>query len=125
MKHTFNPRELDVLKILLNSSEPMTGTDIVNAKCGNDYLTQSTVTAVLRKLLNAEYIEVAGVTHSGKVLSRTYVVTDVARTAIVEYIAEMYRPFVPILGIYSLIMAILSSFDEDTKKNLLMEIKKL
>lgn len=125
MKHTFNPRELDVLKILLNSSEPMTGTDIVNAKCGNDYLTQSTVTAVLRKLLNAEYIEVAGVTHSGKVLSRTYVVTDVARTAIVEYIAEMYRPFVPILGIYSLNMAILSSFDEDTKKNLLMEIKKL
>ena len=52
-----NPRELDVLNILWKSEAPMMATDIVNAGEG---LTQSTVTAVLRKLLNAKLVEVVG-----------------------------------------------------------------
>ena len=43
-----NRRELDVLSILLGTSEPKTVMEIVKSKSG---LTQSTVTAVLRKLL--------------------------------------------------------------------------
>jgi len=44
-------REIDVLNILWESDEPMMATDIVAQKKG---LTQSTVTAVLRKLLKEE-----------------------------------------------------------------------
>lgn len=86
-----NPRELDVLKILWEHDEPMMATDIVNA--GSYGLTQSTVTAVLRKLLRAKLVEVAGVTHSGKVLSRTYRPTPAAREAAMEYFLAIYRPF--------------------------------
>lgn len=56
-----NPRELDVLDILWKSEEPMMATDIVNAGGLDSGLTQSTVTAVLRKLLNAQLVEVVGV----------------------------------------------------------------
>ncbi len=122
---TFCERELDILNVLLNSGEPMTSTDIANTKRGNDYLTQSTVITVLRKLLKEGYIEVTGVTHSGNVLSRTYVATESAREDIIQYIAETYKPFVPILGISRLNEAIVSLFDEDTKEKLLAEIKKL
>jgi len=85
-----NQRELDVLKILWEHDEPMMVTDIVNVGEG---LTQSTVTAVLRKLLRAGLVEVAGVTHSGKVLSRTYVTTPAARQAALEFFTDIYRQF--------------------------------
>ncbi|MBR1701924.1 MAG: hypothetical protein IJ716_08210 [Lachnospiraceae bacterium] len=85
-----NQRELDVLKILWEHNVPMMATDIVNAGEG---LTQSTVTAVLRKLLREKLVEVAGVTHSGKVLSRTYRTTPAARQAALEYFTEIYRQF--------------------------------
>ena len=71
-----NQRELDVLNILWKSEEPMTSTEIVNEMRG---LTQSTVIAVLRKLLKDNLVEVCGVTHSGKVLSRTYRPTEASR----------------------------------------------
>ena len=64
-----NTRELDILNILWNSGVPMTSSDIVNAGRG---LSQSTVQAVLRKLLNANLVKVSGITHSGNVLSRQY-----------------------------------------------------
>lgn len=61
-----NQRELDVLEVLWNTNTEMTATDIVNTRKG---LTQSTVIAVLRKLTSDGLVDVAGVTHSGKVLS--------------------------------------------------------
>lgn len=85
-----NLRELDVLNILWKSDEPMMATDIVNAKLG---LTQSTVTAVLRKLLREELVEVVGVTHSGRVLSRTYRPTVKAKQVILDYFLELYSSF--------------------------------
>ncbi len=99
-----NQRELDVLKILWEHDEPMMATDIVNA-WGKE-LTQSTVTAVLRNLLRAGLVEVAGVTHSGKVLSRTYVATPAARKAALEYFAEIYRQFQSIVTPEELLEAI-------------------
>ncbi len=59
-----NPRELEVLKILHESERALTSTEIVNSGAE---LTQSTVQAVLRKLLANELVEVQGVTHSGNV----------------------------------------------------------
>ena len=89
-----NPRELDVLNILWKSEQPMMATDIVNAGEG---LTQSTVTAVLRKLLHAKLVEVAGVTHSGKVLSRTYRPTEASKDAILNDFSNTYTCFQDII----------------------------
>ncbi len=85
-----NPRDLDVLNILYQTDAPMMATDIVNKGEG---LTQSTVTAVLRTLLQKELIEVAGVTHSGKVLSRTYRPASKTKEVILDYFVEQYRHF--------------------------------
>lgn len=82
-----NPRDMDVLNILFSSPEPMTVTQIT---CKNLELTQSTVTAVLRKLLNAGFVEVVGTSHSGKVLSRTYSPTELARKSLIEYLIGEY-----------------------------------
>jgi len=101
-----NPRELDVLNILWKSDQPMMATDIVNAGEG---LTQSTVTAVLRKLLRANLVEVAGVTHSGKVLSRTYRPTEESRTAILQNFSDTYNCFQDIISKSSLVSALLKT----------------
>ena len=85
-----NPRELDVLNILWKSGKPMTSTDIVNEMRG---LTQSTVIAVLRKLLGDNLVEVCGVTHSGKVLSRTYRPTEQSRQELMDNFLKLYGMF--------------------------------
>ncbi len=107
-----NPRELDVLNILWQSDEPMMATDIVNAGEG---LTQSTVTAVLRKLLHANLVEVVGVTHSGKVLSRTYRPTETSRDVILKDFADSYSCFRAIISKSSLFAALLKT-SEDPKE---------
>lgn len=81
-------------------------TDIVNA---GDGLTQSTVTAVLRKLLHAKLVEVAGVTHSGKVLSRTYRPTEASRDVIMQDFADNYTCFRDIISKGSLFAALLKT----------------
>ena len=115
-----NPRELDVLNILWKSDEPMTSTDIVNEQKG---LTQSTVIAVLRKLLKDELVEVSGVTHSGKVLSRTYRPTEASREIILENFQNDYRTFCNVIPKSTLCAAILE-IDEDSAKAK-DEVKKL
>ncbi len=99
-----NQRELDVLNILWKSDEPMTSTDIVNEMRG---LTQSTVIAVLRKLLAENLVEVCGVTHSGKVLSRTYRPTETSREVILNYFASDYASFKNVVSKSDICAAIL------------------
>lgn len=99
-----NPRELDVLNILWKSDQPLTATDIVNA---GDGLTQSTVTAVLRKLLREKLVEVVGVTHSGKVLSRTYRPAADSRDVILHDFTDNYSCFSNIISKSSLFAALL------------------
>lgn len=115
-----NPRELDVLNILWKTDEPMTSTDIVNEQKG---LTQSTVIAVLRKLLKDGLVEVAGVTHSGKVLSRTYRPTEASRDLILQNFQNDYRNFCNVIPKSALCAAILE-IDEDPAKSK-EEVKKL
>lgn len=115
-----NPRELDVLNILWKTDAPMTSTDIVNEQKG---LTQSTVIAVLRKLLKDDLVEVAGVTHSGKVLSRTYRPTEASRDLILKNFQNDYRNFCNVIPKSTLCAAILE-VDKDTAKSK-EEIKKL
>ena len=106
----FNARELDVLNILWKKSdEALTATDIVNEQKG---LTQSTVIAVLRKLLNEELVEVAGVTHSGKVLSRTFRATEKSKMAIINNFKSDYSNFKNIISKADICAAILG-IDQD------------
>ncbi len=115
-----NPRELDVLNILWKSEEPMMATDIVNAKLG---LTQSTVTAVLRKLLNDNLVEVAGVTHSGRVLSRTYRPSEASREVILQNFTDNYNSFSEVIDESSICAAILTNNKSPERAK--AEIKKL
>lgn len=108
------------MNILWKSDEPMTSTDIVNEQKG---LTQSTVIAVLRKLLKDELVEVSGVTHSGKVLSRTYRPTEASREIILENFQNDYRNFCNVIPKSTLCAAILE-IDEDSAKAK-DEVKKL
>lgn len=62
-------RGMDILEILWNSPNPMTASEITNAKDG---LTINTVQSVLRKLLKHELVEVADIVYSGTVLCRSY-----------------------------------------------------
>ncbi len=62
-------RDLDVMHVLWDSEEPKTAAMIVKARPD---LTMNTVQAVLRKLLNNNFIEVADIVYSGTVLSRSY-----------------------------------------------------
>lgn len=120
-----NGRELDVLSILLKSDEALMAADIVNIGGSPSGLTQSTVTYVLRKLLHLGYIEVTGVTQSGKVLSRLYRPTDLSRKAILQHFSQTYAPFMKTLGLAPLVTEILSSVDEDKRKALLEELKEM
>lgn len=115
-----NPRELDVLNILWRSEEAMTSTDIVNEMRG---LTQSTVIAVLRKLLKEGLVEVDGVTHSGKVLSRTYRPTAASKEIIMDNFAADYASFKDVIAQSDICAAILHV--EEHPDRLKAEIKKL
>lgn len=91
-----NQRELDIMRILYEIGEPCTVMDIVNYE---SVLTQSTVTAVLRKLLKSGYVEVTGVAHSGRVLSRTYIPTDSGRNFLMGYFQSVAAD---LLSVFSL-----------------------
>lgn len=94
-----NQRELDVLEVLWNTNTEMTATDIVNTRKG---LTQSTVIAVLRKLTSDGLVDVAGVTHSGKVLSRTYRPTEKSKEAILNEFVSLYNMFRNVVSVEEL-----------------------
>lgn len=124
-----NPRELEVLKILNDSDRALTSTEIVN---GGAELTQSTVQAVLRKLLAAELVEVQGVTHSGNVLSRTFGPTKKSREVLTQKFFEDYRAFSSIIS-KTQALAGMFAMDEDLSnreqeiaeiEELLAELKK-
>lgn len=107
-----NPRELEILNILWSSEEPLTSTQISIAGKG---LSQSTIQAVLRKLLKAGLVEVTGVTYSGNVLSRTYKPTESSRETILEHFTEDYKMFNKIISKNTLMSALLR-IDDDPKR---------
>lgn len=107
-----NLREKDVLNILWKSNQDMTSTEIVDEMRG---LTQSTVIAVLRKLLKEGYVEVRGVTHSGKVLSRTYRPTEASKEKVLQDFVDTYKTFQHVIPASSLCAEILK-IDADAEE---------
>ncbi len=118
-----NPRELEVLKILHESERPLTSTEIVNSGAE---LTQSTVQAVLRKLLANELVEVQGVTHSGNVLSRTFGATAKSKDVLTEKFLQDYKSFRSIISMQTAVAGMLDmSPDAARKEKDIKELEKL
>ena len=115
-----NPRELEVLKILHESERPLTSTEIVNSGAE---LTQSTVQAVLRKLLANELVEVQGVTHSGNVLSRTFGATEKSKDVLTEKFLQDYKSFRSIISMQTAVAGMLEMAPDEAKKE--KDIKEL
>ena len=107
-----NRRELEILNILFSSDQPLTAAQIVNA---GDGLSQSTVQAVIRKLMAAELIEEKGITYSGNVLSRTFGVTGRSREVLNQYFINYFRTFKSIIGPRAVIEGMLEA-EEETKR---------
>ncbi len=118
-----NARELDVLNLLWSGSEPMTVIDIVKA---SPDLTQSTVSAVLRKLLNSELVDAVGVTHSGKVLSRTYRPAEASKDIILQSFCERYGSFSNVIPEAAMCIEILKTGkDPEHMKSQIADLKQL
>ena len=108
-----NPRELEVLKILHENERALTSTEIVNS---GEELTQSTVQAVLRKLLAAELVEVQGVTHSGNVLSRTFGATSKSKEVLTEKFLGDIRSFHAIIDKMDILAGMMELEEDGPKK---------
>ena len=108
-----NPRELEVLKILHENERALTSTEIVNS---GEELTQSTVQAVLRKLLAAELVEVQGVTHSGNVLSRTFGATSKSKEVLTEMFLGEIRSFHSIIDKMDILAGMMELEEDGPKK---------
>ena len=118
-----HPRELEILNILWNSEKALTSSDIVEA--GNR-LSQSTVQAVLRKLLKEELIEVDGVTHSGNVLSRTYRPTEASREVTTKQFVKSYSGISSIVSKEGIFAAMLQmESDKDKQAAELSRLKEM
>lgn len=105
-------QQLEVMKTLWNSKEPLLASDIVKS---HPKLNINTVQACLRVLIKANIIEVADIVYSGTVLSRRY------RPLISkeEYFGDIYSDLIGDSSDISLIASFIS-----TKTNL-EELKKL
>lgn len=108
-----NPRELEVLKILHENERALTSTEIVNS---GEELIQSTVQAVLRKLLAAELVEVQGVTHSGNVLSRTFGATSKSKEVLTEKFLGDIRSFHSIIDKMDILAGMMELEEDGPKK---------
>lgn len=62
-------REKDIMLVLWKDHEPLTASSIAEK---GDKLSLNTVQALIRKLLNKNFVEVADIVYSGTVLSRRY-----------------------------------------------------
>ena len=118
-----NQREMDVLSILCGSEESLTAVQIVERRKG---LTQSTVTAVLRKMLRENLVEVDGVTHSGKILSRKYKPSGTCQEAITEHFKQMYCSVAYIVSLRDVCACLLEMNPESDaeKKNEIAQMRK-
>lgn len=79
-------------------------------------LTQSTVQAVLRKLLANELVEVQGVTHSGNVLSRTFGPTAKSKDVLTEKFLQDYKSFRSIISMQTAVAGMFKLNDDESKK---------
>ena len=116
-----NPKELEVLKLLLRSENPMSLPDILNVQ---PTLVKSTTAASLAKLLKDELIEVAGIGHSGKVICRTYRPTEHSRKFLAENMVKDFNSVSDLISKSDLCMCLLrANKDPEASKRDVAQIR--
>lgn len=108
-----NLRDIEVLKILNMSETALTCSQIVNKGMG---LTQSTVQAVIRKLLADELVEVQNFTYSGNVLSRAFGATKKSKERIKEYLVAEFEGFSNLVDRQAVVAGLFRAEDDISKK---------
>lgn len=116
----FTSRDLDILSVLWNSSEPLTAAQIVET---NSNLNMNTVQAVLRKLLKNELIEVADIVYSGTVLARRYKSAISGKDFALYKLSSEYKQFGKDLSKSSLVATLLN--EESDKEKVRQDIEQL
>ena len=111
----FTSRDLDILSVLWNSSEPLTAAQIVET---NSNLNMNTVQAVLRKLLKNELIAVADIVYSRTVLARRYKSAISGKDFALYKLSSEYKQFGKDLSKSSLVATLL---DEESDKEKVRE----
>lgn len=99
-----NPKELEILRILLHADEPLSLPDILKLRPD---LVKSTTAATLAKLLKDKMIEVAGIGRSGKVICRSYLATERAKGVLVQNILDDYTDVSDIISKADLCVSLL------------------
>lgn len=90
-----HPREIQILNDIAKLDTPAISQDIAI----RTRISQSTVQAVLRKMLAEGYVENVGVTHSGNVLARQYAITDKVKEELLQQMVDIYSSFKNIVSI--------------------------
>lgn len=112
-------REEQILKIIWNSSQPLTATDV--SKTGK--LSVNTVQVVIRKLLKSGLIEVANVVYSGTVLCRSYTVTKRGSGLILNNFSKEYAFISTKISPASIFAALIET--ERNEEDIILELEKL
>ncbi|MBD5459913.1 MAG: hypothetical protein HDR26_03065 [Lachnospiraceae bacterium] len=107
-----NPKESEVLKILLRSEKPLSLPTILSS---HPSLIKSTVAAALAKLLKENMIEVVGIEHSGKAICRTYRPTQKSRETFLQNFTDFYSDIMDIIPKADLCMSLLT-LNKDPQK---------
>jgi predicted transcriptional regulator len=113
-------REMDVMKILWSSKEPLVASEI--AKKG-DSLSNNTVQSVLRKLLEKKYIVVADIVYSGTVLTRSYKPIVLKKDILLEQFVSQFNKDDDTIPIPSLVGTLLKH--EKNEKETIEKLEKL
>ena len=111
-------REIQIINTLFSSDVPMKSMDIVMKNPG---LSQSTVQAILRKLLKNGLVEVVDMVYSGNVLARAFKGTEKAKEEVLLYMVEEYQKVRGVLSISEMAEAMMADETDIQKKDKFFE----
>lgn len=120
-KPKISGRELDIMNILWESKEPLIASEIAAA---DEQLSISTVQVVLKRLLEKEYIRIADIVHSGKVLSREYEAVKKPQDFLTDELGDIMRRYKTFSIFRMDVMAALVK-EEENDSQLLKELEAL
>lgn len=112
-------RELDVMNVLWEEGKPLIASEIPERR---PELSINTVQAVLKKLLQRKFIEVADIVQSGTVLSRSYSPVITPEEYAMKYVTSEIFPFGRFTSKVKYINALFDSTENDEK--LIEELEK-
>lgn len=103
-------RELDVMNVLWAEGKPLKASDIPERQ---PELSINTVQAILKKLLQKGFIEVAGIVRSGTVLSRSYSPVIEPEEYAIKYVKAEIYPFDKMISRTRYLSALFDSVEND------------